>query len=88
MAKRPYPRGKSPFCSPQPGDLLCNAAGHQRLVISGNHSYVQFDDPANEAHEVARTSWSQWCTRTKACLVSRGNPLDMFSKQEPVSVNV
>jgi hypothetical protein len=78
--KREFPRGESPFCTPSYGDLLEDENGSTRFVLGrdGHHdgdkftfTTVVYRDSKGKDHSIARTTWSQWCSRKHAKLVSR-----------------
>lgn len=74
-AKREFPRGQSPYSSPQPGQEVRNSEDVARRVLICSDNLVTFavvasDGTLGAERTVTSNSWAQWCSRTKARLIA------------------
>lgn len=72
---RRFPRGQSPFSSPTVGTTVYSPSLDitREVTAIDDHGYVTFveNGPSGETKTktVAKGSWAQWCSRTKASVL-------------------
>ena len=85
---RRFPRGQSPFSSPTVGvRVFSDTHAIERLVTEVSGDLVTFDETRidtgiTKTKTVARGSWAQWCSRTKAEASEHADPAESPAEEQ------
>ena len=85
---RRFPRGQSPFSSPTVGTTVYSPSLDitREVTAIDDHGYVTFveNGPSGETKTkaVAKGSWAQWCSRTKAEASEHADPAESPAEEQ------